>query len=262
LDNSGKQPPTSNAIQFEKGVVVTGDIPQLKVEKMRWTEVVKRFDEPITPEPLEKSVTPEVLEYFRGWEASDMIINFRLRAPANFNAFYTHVEKGNYDEAANLFKIYLGSLGANAFSGLAAEKITAIKNAFAPNADRLKGNVDFIYAALSRVKKTQYKQFGAVSLEPADSWVDRQQRYMKQAKERLFATAVGLIDDSSFPSSMDKSALKLLVEKRIKEDESNFGAIKRIIGSQAPSWSNPSSLRDQLYIMLCDLGEIAETRNV
>jgi len=114
-------------IIFKEGTPTTGtDIPQLKVEREERKEIVTKDRREIKPESLEKTVTPEVLEYFRGRESSDMIINFRTGNAVKFNAFYAHVEKGSYESAAELFRAYLDTCLDNNANGLSEEQKKAI----------------------------------------------------------------------------------------------------------------------------------------
>ncbi|GHV24410.1 hypothetical protein FACS1894176_00700 [Bacteroidia bacterium] len=49
-------------------------------------------DEPVAPESLKDTVNEKVLEYFRDWEASEVVIGFRTKHQKNFNEFYKLVE--------------------------------------------------------------------------------------------------------------------------------------------------------------------------
>jgi hypothetical protein len=177
-------------VEFVEGVKIDNKIPQLNIKQQQEVEAV--ISKPMTPEKLRDSVSSEVLKYFRTWDASDVIIRFRTQNVNAFNAFYDNVEKAgtlntgySYEKAAALFKKYLDGVKDPAITD-------AIKNAFTPNADKLQGNVNFIYAALSRVRKTQYKQFGGVERTNADRDV-AQAEYMVDARKDLLITAKTLI---------------------------------------------------------------------
>jgi transposase len=210
----------TETLDFIAGQPVNGQIPKLEIAT--YTEEKESIvDQPIFPESLKDLVNKNVLEYFRDFEASDILINFRAKSKF-FNDFYRYIEAGgdnNYKQAAKLFQTYL--------------KTTTLKNnadlinAFDENAEKLAGSVNFIYATLSRVRKTQYKQFGSVDRTQPD-WEAKQIDYMEQAKQKLWTEAQKIIDRTSV-SAMEKSTLKSLVEQRILNDAQNFSDIAKIL---------------------------------
>jgi hypothetical protein len=263
LDNSGREPAVSSDLIFEEAKTPAEDVlPQLKIEKMKWEEIITDKWDTIVPESLEKTVTKEVLEYFRGWESSDVIISFRTKNKTAFDNFYKFVEAGgkeNYAKAAKLFHDYLTSKSLATNATITSE----IKNAFVADNGMLKGNVDFIYGALSRVRKTQDKQFGTVAKG------EDQEKYMEAAKNKLVDTANDLIDNASkyggltLKGGKNKEELKALVKTRIIENPANtdtFTKLLAVIGNPSNK-STPNNVNDRLRFMLADFKELIGTRD-
>ncbi|MDR0859558.1 MAG: hypothetical protein LBO09_00830 [Candidatus Peribacteria bacterium] len=235
---------------------MAGQTPKLEITT--YTEQKESIlDKPISPESLKDTVDEKVLEYFRDFGASDVIIDFRTKKDI-FNKFYKYIEAGktddgkntNYEQAAKLFQDYLKTTNLKDNADLV--------NAFDISADKLVGNLNFIYSSLSRVRKTQHKQFGSVD-RTQPNWQDKQREYMVQAKQKLWTEAQKIIEKTSL-SATNKNTLKPLVEARIVNDEKNFAEIEKILG-HFPAIATPTTPEKQLYCMLADYKYIASSRD-